>query len=453
GEYIPSLSPPARVVGLRAIGIRLMTKKFEYDVLVIGGGPAGSCAAARARQHGLRTLVVEKCAFPRFHIGESLLPAGNRVLREIGVWPKIEAAGFIPKFGAEFHRSDGNGVKKIVFSESFIPGPDSTFQVERARFDAVLLEHARELGAEVRMQTAVVALQTNDGVHRAALAGPAGESTVEVPWVIDATGREAGLMSEQKRTLDPSPFPKRMAIYSHFHGVVRAPGREGGNILIVRLEGGWFWIIPIDREKTSVGLVTTAEAFRTARETPEACFQRAIAGSSKLRELLTGSTPTMGFHVTSDYSYFRRDLAQERLVLAGDAGGFFDPIFSSGVYMATMSGTLAADMVAQANAAGRSLTAGERRRYTRAVKGHAAVFQKLIAAFYDDDAFDVFMCEQVPWDLMRGLNSIVAGYADLNWGLWWRYKVFLTVCRLQRHWKIVKRPPVSTVPLTEGMAG
>jgi flavin-dependent dehydrogenase len=375
------------------------------------------------------------------------------VLRETGAWPKVEAAGFIPKFGAEFHRSDGSGVKKIVFGESFIPGLDSTFQVEWARFDQVLLEHARELGAEVRMETSVDALETSGGVHRATLTSPAGKTTVSVPWVIDATGRETGLMSDQKRTLDPSPFPKRMAIFSHFKGVARAAGREGGNILIVRLEGGWFWIIPIDQEKTSVGLVTTVEAFRKAREAPEVYFQRAIDDSLKLRALLAGATPTMSFHVTSDYSYFRRDLAQDRLVLAGDAGGFFDPIFSSGVYMATSSGKLAADMVARAHRAGRALSKAEQRSYTRTVKRHAAVFQKLIAAFYDDDAFDVFMCEVVPWDLTRGINSIVAGYADFSWGLWWRYKLFLTICRLQRHWKIVKRPADQIVQLNDRMAG
>jgi len=245
-------------------------------------------------------------------------------------------------------------------------------------------------------------------------------------------------MSAQKSALDPSPFPKRMAIYSHFRGVVRAAGPDGGNILIVRLDGGWFWLIPLDAERTSVGLVTTVEAFRAAAVAPEIFFNRAIQDSPKLRELLSAAAPVMGFHVTSDYSYFRRELARDRLILAGDAAGFFDPIFSSGVYMATWSGRYAAQLVARAHTARRTLSKREQRRYTRTIKRHARVFQKLIAAFYDDDAFEVFMCNTVPWDLERGLASIVAGCAHLTWPLWWRYKVFLFVCRLQRHWKVVK---------------
>ncbi|HEY1109759.1 MAG TPA: tryptophan 7-halogenase, partial [Opitutaceae bacterium] len=334
--------------------------------------------------------------------------------------------------------------KKIVFRDGLVPDCDSAFQVERARFDGVLLDHARSLGAEVRMETTVRALDKIDGGYRATLVDAAGERTVTAPWVIDATGRETGLMSDQKRALEPAPFPKRMAIYSHFTGVAREAGPTGGNILIVRLEGGWFWIIPLDREKTSVGIVMTVEQFRAAKIEPREYFERAVAGSAKLRELLGGARPTMGFHVTSDYSYFRRELAQERLVLAGDAGGFFDPIFSSGVYMATWSGKRAADTIARAWREKRGLTPGEREGFTRAVKGHAGTFQKLITAFYDDDAFDVFMTEPVPWDIARGINSIVAGNARLTFGMWWRFRLFLLVCRLQRRWKIVKRMPVET---------
>ena len=428
-------------------------KDAQHDVLVIGGGPAGSCAAARLRQHGLRTLVVEKCAFPRFHIGESLLPAGNRVLAAIGALEKIEAAGFVPKYGAEFHRADGSQEKKIVFRNSLVPGLDSAFQVERARFDALLLDHARSLGAEVRMETTVRSVEPQEGGHRVVLTDANGERTIAVPWVVDSTGRDPGLMSEQKRALEPSPFPKRMAIYSHFHGVARASGPEGGNILIVRLEGGWFWLIPIDAERTSVGIVTTVEGFRAAGQSPEDYFHACVAGAAKLRELLGGAAPTMGFHVTSDYSYFRRDLAQGRLVLTGDAAGFFDPIFSSGVYMATWSGMNAADLVARAHAAGRSLLPAECRGYTRAVKRHAGVFQKLIAAFYDDGAFDVFMADPVPCDIAPGLIAIVAGHAHLTWPLWWRFNLFLLVCRLQRHWKIAKAPAPGSAPMGSALTG
>lgn len=421
-------------------------KAFDFDLLVIGGGPAGSAAAATARQQGLRTLVVEKSAFPRFRIGESLLPAGNRILQAIGVWPKVEAAGFMPKYGAEFHRGDGSAVKRVDFSQGLVPGLERTYQVERARFDALLLDHARGLGAEVRCETAVQALTPVPGGRQVSVVGPAGAQTLTVPWVIDATGRESALTTELKRALDPCPFPRRMAVFNHFTGVARAEGRDAGNILVVRIDGGWCWLIPIDAERTSVGLVTTVEAFRAAGQAPGAFFARAMTGSRKLRELLRVAAPTMAFHVTTDYSYFRRDLAEDRVLLAGDAAGFLDPIFSSGVTVALTSGRLAATCAARAHAAGRGLTPREQRGYTRTIKRQARVFQRLIAAFYDDAAFDVFMSEEIPWDLKPGITSIVAGQTDLTWPLWWRYRAFLAVCRLQRHWRIAQRSAEAAAP-------
>jgi hypothetical protein len=140
----------------------------------------------------------------------------------------------------------------------------------------------------------------------------------------------------------------------------------------------------------------------------------------------------MEFHVTSDYSYFRRELARERLLLVGDAAGFFDPIFSSGIYMALWSAQLAVRLITRSDATGRPLTERERRNYTRTVKAHAEVFRRLIAVFYDNRSFALFMSEQVPCDLMPGLTSIVAGHTKLIWPLWWRFKMFLLVCWLQR---------------------
>ncbi|MEO6568305.1 MAG: tryptophan 7-halogenase, partial [Opitutaceae bacterium] len=209
---------------------------------------------------------------------------------------------------------------------------------------------------------------------------------------------------------------------------------------VVRLEGGWFWLIPLDQERTSVGLVTTLEAMRAAKLSPEELFWRAVRGSAQLREFFEHATACMEFRVTSDYTYFRRELAQERLLLVGDAAGFFDPIFSSGAYMSMWSAKLALGLVQRADAENRELTAGEQRRYTRAVKRHASVFRRLISMFYDNKSFAVFMAEPVPWDLKPGLTSIVAGHAKLTWPLWWRFNFFLLICRFQRWWPVA--PPL-----------
>ena len=197
----------------------------DCDVLVIGGGPGGSCAAAFARLKGLSVCLVEREEFPRFHIGESLLPMGNEVLRESGAWPKVEAAGFVRKYGAEFVLGDDSGAKEIVFAEGQVPGLESTFQVERSKFDAILLDHARSLGAEVRTGTTVCSLSAADD-HVAATLTRKGEpaSVLTARWVVDAGGRENLYESAGKRAMDPAPFPQPRGGLQPFRG--GRPGRR-----------------------------------------------------------------------------------------------------------------------------------------------------------------------------------------------------------------------------------
>jgi hypothetical protein len=178
---------------------------------------------------------------------------------------------------------------------------------------------------------------------------------------------------------------------------------------------------------------------RRSRGTPEEIFNRAVAGSPKLTELLAGARPTMDFHATSDYSYFRRRLATERMLLLGDAGGFFDPIFSSGVYVGLSSARDAVRLLARAHRQGRALSPAECARYSRRIKQRAQVFKELIVSFYDNDAFAVFLCEKPPLGIDRGVNCIVAGDSRMRWPVWWRFQVFRLTCRLQKRFALVPR--------------
>lgn len=430
----------------------------DFDCLVVGGGPAGSTAGSYLARAGLRTLIVEKERFPRFHVGESLLPAGNDILRETGVWDAVEAAGFIRKHGAEFHVGERPGIgKRIRFCDGLIPGNPYTYQVERSRFDDLLLRHAENLGCTVRERTRLTGAQPlPDGeggggweatVHTAGGAGP---ETVRAGWIIDATGRDHGFSHALKGDrVDPGGnLPRRAAVYAHFRGVARAPGPEGGNIVIARHADGWFWMIPIDAERTSVGLVTTLATVRGANGRVGELFQETVARLPKLAQLMAGAEPATEFHVTADYTYRARSFASGRLLLVGDAAGFFDPIFSSGVFLGLFSARLAAAEVirAERRRGRRPLSRWRQHRYTRAVGGAAAVFQKLILAFYDNASYSVFVDNHPPLGLGRAVNSVVAGHTRLPWRVWWRYRAFLLVCRLQRRWPLVPRvdlaPPV-----------
>src|SRR5579859_4384076 len=277
----------------------VMSTPSIYDTIIIGGGPGGSTAGAFLAKAGQRVVVLEREVFPRFHIGESLLPFGNDVLKETGAWPKIEAAGFQPKFGAEFFVGNGSRWQRFWFANGLVPGYGQTFQVERAKFDHVLLDHAASCGCEVRQGCGAKEIAREDNGWRVALS----DGEVRGRWLIDASGRDTFLGRALGLPKESINIPKRIAVYAHFNGVYRNPGDAEGHITIVRLQDGWFWLIPLAGGKTSVGMVRMLDGLKQFGGSVEEWFAKTVAGSSELSRRMADAQQIGEFYKTSDYSY------------------------------------------------------------------------------------------------------------------------------------------------------
>lgn len=413
--------------------------ELAYDVAIVGGGPAGATVGAALARQGARVVVCERVTFPRFHIGESLLPAGNQILREIGVWDRIEAAGFVRKPGAEFESGDGSRSVHNVFANGLLPGHDYTYQVERSRFDEILLDHARESGATVLQPVGVAGVDERpDGWDLALSDG----RTLAARYLVDASGRETFLARRRKEPKAELPYPRKVAVYAHFRGLKRAEGERGGNIIITRWEDGWFWQIPLDGERTSVGLVSANERFRAFEGAAQAFFNSVVEATPALARRFERAEPCSDFHLTADYTYMFERFAGPRHLLVGDAASFIDPVFSSGVYLAMQSGLAAARLLGATLPRGGPIPERAQRRFTTSLVKRVAVMRGLIDTFYDRRGIEVFLSPSDRFRLFAAVNSVVAGNTRLPLRLWWRYQLFLRLVRFhQRTGRLV--PPLA----------
>jgi 1H-pyrrole-2-carbonyl-[peptidyl-carrier protein] chlorinase len=348
-----------------------MSDTVRYDIGVIGGGPAGSTVASYLARAGLDVAVFEAAEFPREHVGESLVPAVIPVMRDIGVISKIEAAGFPRKYGAawtsaetrpstmDFFASDhGFGVAEVSYHERDQAGVDRTYawHVDRGRFDKILLEHAAEQGASVFQGARVnrVDLSTPDRPVLHLTGGP--EQVVPVRMVVDASGRQTHLGSQLKLKV-PDPVFNQYAIHTWFEdldreSLARVPGQgDYIHVHFLPLEDTWVWQIPITDTITSIGVVTQKARFKEAKDDLETFFWDSVASRPDLLASLRKCERLRPFKAEGDYSYGMRRIADDGMVLIGDAARFVDPIFSSGVSVAMNSARLAAaDIIAAAEA-------------------------------------------------------------------------------------------------------
>jgi len=413
-----------------------------FDTLIIGGGPAGSTAGSWLGQKGRDVLICEKERFPRFHIGESLLPNGNRILKEIGVWDTIQNAGFIKKYGAEFTLPDRSQSVDNVFANGLVRGLKQTYQVERSRFDHILLEHAQKSGCVVRQRHKVCTAERTENGWKVELANLDTDEIerVHTRWIIDASGRNCVMGRILNLKKESIPYPSRFAVYNHFSGIPRSEGKARGDIIVLRLRDGWFWVIPISESVTSVGVVAQKGAMREKRETLEDYFWRKIGESSFLSKLLQNAAPLDSFRIESGYCFSYDVFGRDHVFLAGDAASFIDPVFSSGVYLALESGLLSAKTVD-------SLLENEQRssnehvysRYTRSMKKRIRVVRDLIESYYDNKAFDVFMTPKPPFRIPAAINSVLAGCTRPPFVVRWRIWLFRKICALHRRRPIVPR--------------
>jgi FADH2-dependent halogenase len=410
----------------------------NLDAIIIGGGPGGSTAAAVLAGAGRRVVLLEKERFPRFHIGESLLPYNRPLFVELGLGPALQAADFPRKTGAQFLLANGAKARRFVFRHGRFTRESETIQVERARFDELLLRHAQSRGADVR--EGWTAGRVTAGPDRVAVEAtdPAGRpDRFEAPFVLDASGR-ANLTGNQQGLRVVHPRHRKLAVFGHFDAVWRDPGEAGGDTVIVRFADRWVWLIPISATRTSVGLVLDPQAFAAEGGDAATVFWAAVRHSPVLRARLDGARLAGALQVTSDFSYFNRRLVGPRLLRVGDAAGFMDPIFSAGVYLAMWSGRLAARAVLAALAAGtdgrRPLAAYER-RLRRAMR----VYWRLVEHYYTTPFMELFLEPRHGLDLPAAVLAVLAGDFEPAWPVRWRLEFFYLLVRLQRFHALVPR--------------
>jgi flavin-dependent dehydrogenase len=359
----------------------------SHDVLIIGGGPAGASTATILAEHGHKVLIIEKAKFPRYHVGESLIPFTFGPLERLGMIPKMQGSHFVKKYSVSFVQPDGHRSQPFYFHTRYDKETIAqTWQVNRSEFDQMLLDNAREKGAEVMEETTVIQLLKNDsgrviGVEVKTKDGQM--KHLHAALVVDASGKEAFASNRQGWRIG-DPYLNKVAIWTYYKGSKRAEGMdEGGTTIAFVPEKGWFWHIPMHDDMVSVGIVAEGKYLtRGGIKDMKEMFYREIGENQWIKENLSTGTCTGEFWITSEYSRHSKYGASPGLLLVGDAFAFLDPVFSSGVMLAIKSGVMAADAIHEAFMA-KDMSPERFAAYGQNIRQGVENMRKLIYAFYD----------------------------------------------------------------------
>lgn len=418
-----------------------------FDVVIIGGGPAGATAGMVLARAGLTAVILEKARFPRFHIGESLLPRNFPLLVELGLEAAMRDVPSTPKLGAEFANGDGTNVA-FGFGEGLIPG-SPTLNIERGPFDLALLNGARAAGAVVHEEAAVreiitlkdgdVSVATDDGARFT------GKYLFDASGQAALVGRHLGIRKNYG-----GKHLQKVAYFEHFEHVYRRPGPEAGHPYLVMCHEGWFWMIPIDAGRTSIGFVTDLDVTKQAGVPANRMLEWAMSRCPAVKKRTLNAAGPATNQIISNFSYHCRPFAGPGYFLLGDAATFLDPIFSSGVTLGMLSGREAAQAV-QMILSGRRSAPIARHKYIRFIGHGTGIFFRLINQYYQHSFRELFLNGTGPLQIHSAVLSVLAGqvFPKMPWKLRWRMWLFALTMEINKHLPLVpRRKPFSIFAMT-----
>jgi flavin-dependent dehydrogenase len=354
---------------------------LDCDVIVIGGGPAGTTAATELARRGRRVQLFEKSRHPRFHIGESLLPMNIPILQKLGVLEEVDRIG-VRKPAADFPAANERGFNVFDFARSLGDLPRYAYQVKREQFDEILFRNAQRAGAAAHENAEVVAAESSRDSVSVTVRDASGERVIRAAYLIDASGRDTFLGSKW-RLKERNTRHRSAAVFAHFSGVERRAAPWAGNISIYRFDGGWIWLIPLNNEQqddlASIGVVLLPEHLKQRTGSLDAFLMNILDSVPALKDRMKNARLVGNLEATGNYSYECRHSCGPRWIMAGDSSAFVDPVFSSGVYLAMHGALRAAELVD-------AVLAGERekplqRAYTREMRAGLREFSWFIVRF------------------------------------------------------------------------
>jgi flavin-dependent dehydrogenase len=379
------------------------------DVIVIGGGPAGSTTSTLIAQRGYKVQLFERMVFPRFHIGESLIPETYWVLKRLGMLEKMRASHFVKKYSVQFVSSKGRLSAPFYFWDNKPHECSQTWQVERSEFDQMMLANAREHGvdAEEGAHVKEVLFESGRAVGVAVRHADGKEEELRARVIVDASG-QSGILQHRFKLRVWDPVLNKGAIWTYWENAYRDTGKDEGATIVLQTADrkGWFWYIPLHDNRVSIGIVAPFDDLFKGRNDHEKTYEEEVAKSPAIQERVKNARRVTGYFATHDYSYRGTRVSGDGWVLVGDAFGFLDPLYSSGVLLALKSGEMAAEAIVEGLESG-DLSEQQLGKWGPAFNQGVDRMRRLVCEFYDGFSFGRFI-RQYP-DLRGTVTDLLIG--------------------------------------------